>query len=339
MQIHDLNDYYKPKSKPILPVVVGVIGVLVVGVLIYVAFFSGKADNKDEQVQKNVAATNGDKAKTVEEAPEGLTLKDYSETASVVKKEIAATLSPEQISSAIDQANKAMQAGKYEAARDFYLTAYEGLGTSDLKKSKELEDKIGICSIELFTTPRRMNGKVEYVIKDGDTLTGIASNYNCPVDLIMKSNDIQNANAIRPGDRLIFPNHPNFSIKVSKTENTLTLFLDGRLFKKYIVGTGKFGKTPVGTFKTGFRQKDPAWYPGNGPGIPFGDQENILGTRWIPLIPTGDTIRVDSYGIHGTWEDKTLGQQSSNGCVRMSNKDVEELSMLIPKNTPVEIVE
>ena len=335
MQIHDLNDYYKPRKKPILPIVLGVI---VAAIVICGIVFSFSSEKTPEEQTSNAEETSAD-IKTVEQTPpEGLTIKDY-ETPIVVKEEVAATLTEAEIASAIEQGDKAVHSAKFEAARNFYLSAYEGLGTTDLKKSKELEDKIGRCSIELFTTPRPMKGKVDYIINSGDSLSGIASKYNCPVDLIMKSNNINNANAIRPGDRLIFPDHPNFSIRVSKTENTLILFLDGRLFKKYIVGTGQFGKTPVGTFKTGFRQKEPAWYPGNGPGIPFGDPKNILGTRWIPLIATGDTIRVDSYGIHGTWDDKTLGQQSSNGCVRMSNKDVEELSMLIPKNTPVEIVE
>lgn len=339
MQIHDLNDYYKPKRKPILPMIVGIVGVIAVGSLIFVSFFPSK--KTEEKVEQTPQGAQADSTKAVEETPpEGLTIKDYSEAATtVVKEEVAATLSPEQISSAIDQGNKAMQAGKFEAARNLYLSAYEGLGTTDLQKSKELEEKIGRCSIELFTTPRPMTGKVDYIINSGDSLSGIASKYNCPVDLIMKSNNLKNANAIRPGDRLIFPDHPKFTIRVSKSENTLTLFLDGRLFKKYIVGTGQYNKTPAGTFKTGFRQKNPAWYPGNGPGIPFGDPKNILGTRWIPLEATGDTIRVDGYGIHGTWEEKTLGQQSSAGCVRMRNKDVEELSMLIPRNTAVEIVE
>lgn len=338
MQIHDLNDYYKPKNKPLLPIIVAIVGGIIVIALIIACFLPGdKVEEKggEQQTEADALATAEPEA-----APEGLTIKDYSEASTtVVKEEVAATLSAEQISSAIDQGNKAMQAGKFEAARNLYLSAYEGLGTTDLQKSKDLEEKIGRCSIELFTTPRPMTGKVDYIINSGDSLSGIASKYNCPVDLIMKSNNIKNANAIRPGDRLIFPDHPKFSIRVSKSENTLTLFLDGRLFKKYIVGTGQYNKTPAGTFKTGFRQKDPAWYPGNGPGIPFGDPRNILGTRWIPLEATGDTIRVDGYGIHGTWEENTLGTQSSAGCVRMRNKDVEELSMLIPRNTVVEIVE
>lgn len=328
MQIHDLNDYYKPKSKPLLPYIVGAIIVILVVALIFVS--CSKTNKKADVVEKEKVEQ--------EKAPEGLTIKEYADT-EVVKEEVAATLSADEITSAINQGNKALQAGKFEVARNFFLSAYEGLGTTDLQKSKELEEKIGRCSIELFTTPRPMTGKVDYIINSGDSLSAIASKYNCPVDLIMKSNNLKNANAIRPGDRLIFPDHPKFSIRVSKSENTLTILLDGRFFKKYIVGTGQYNKTPAGTFKTGFRQKNPAWYPGNGPGIPFGDPKNILGTRWIPLEATGDTIRVDGYGIHGTWEEKTLGQQSSAGCVRMRNKDVEELSMLIPRNTAVEIVE
>lgn len=331
MQIYDLNEY-KSKGKPILPIVVGIVTAIIIVAILVASFLGGSS------VKAAEATADGGSKSANESTTEGRTIKEYSDTI-VVKEDIPATLSDVEISSLIDQANKAMQAGKYEAARDFYLTAYEGLGTSDLKKSKELEDKIGRCSIELFTTPRPMNGKVDYVIKHGDTLTGIASNYNCPVALIKKSNNIKNENSIRPGDRLIFPDHPKFSIRVSKTENTLTLFLDGRLFKKYIVGTGQYGKTPVGTFKIGERIENPDWWADNGVCIPFGDPNNILGTRWLKLVPTGDTIRVDSYGIHGTWDNSTLGQQSSNGCVRMSNKDVEELTMLVPLGTEVEIVE
>lgn len=333
MQIHDLNDYYKPKRKPVLPYIVGAVVVII---LITIIFASCSSSKKQEAKLDNTAEQAKQQAEAP--APEGLTIKDYSDT-TVVKEVVEATLTPEQISSAVEQADAAMKNSKFEVARNLFLDAYEGLGTTNPQKSKELEEKIGHCSIELFTTPRPMTGKVDYIINSGDSLSGIASKYNCPVDLIMKSNNLKNANAIRPGDRLIFPDHPKFTIRISKSENTLTLLLDGRLFKKYIVGTGQYNKTPAGTFKTGFRQKDPAWYPGNGPGIPFGDPRNILGTRWIPLEATGDTIRVDGYGIHGTWEEKTLGTQSSAGCVRMRNRDVEELSMLIPRNTAVEIVE
>ena len=73
--------------------------------------------------------------------------------------------------------------------------------------------------------------------------------------------------------------------------------------------------------------------------IPYGDPANILGTHWLALEPTGDTPRVSGYGIHGTWDDTSIGKQSSAGCVRMRNSDVEELYVLLPRGTPVLIVE
>jgi lipoprotein-anchoring transpeptidase ErfK/SrfK len=33
----------------------------------------------------------------------------------------------------------------------------------------------------------------------------------------------------------------------------------------------------------------------------------------------------DGYGIHGTQEEKTIGQSKSKGCVRMYQHDLEEL--------------
>jgi len=73
--------------------------------------------------------------------------------------------------------------------------------------------------------------------------------------------------------------------------------------------------------------------------IPYGDKENVLGTRWISLTATGQTPKVRGYGIHGTWEPDTVGKQASAGCVRLLNPDVEELFLIVPMGTPVTIVE
>jgi len=45
------------------------------------------------------------------------------------------------------------------------------------------------------------------------------------------------------------------------------------------------------------------------------------------------------YGIHGTTEPKELGKQVTQGCIRLSNSDVEELYTIIPTGTEVTIVE
>ena len=51
--------------------------------------------------------------------------------------------------------------------------------------------------------------------------------------------------------------------------------------------------------------------------FPSGHDKNPIGSRWMPLqIGRG-------FGIHGTREPDSIGKESSNGCVRMLNGDVE----------------
>ena len=50
-------------------------------------------------------------------------------------------------------------------------------------------------------------------------------------------------------------------------------------------------------------------------------------------------ISAQGYGIHGTKEEDTLGQQVSLGCVRMRDDEVIELFEMIPSGTEVEIVD
>jgi lipoprotein-anchoring transpeptidase ErfK/SrfK len=82
------------------------------------------------------------------------------------------------------------------------------------------------------------------------------------------------------------------------------LYRNGRFFKAYPVATGKpTTPTPIGTFTIKNKQINP--------GGPYG-------TRWMGLT-------APSYGIHGTNNPASIGFAASNGCVRMFNKDVEDL--------------
>jgi lipoprotein-anchoring transpeptidase ErfK/SrfK len=55
---------------------------------------------------------------------------------------------------------------------------------------------------------------------------------------------------------------------------------------------------------------------------------NPVGSTWIDLS-------VESFGIHGTPEPEKVGKAYSQGCVRLTNWDVEELSKMVEKGTPV----
>jgi lipoprotein-anchoring transpeptidase ErfK/SrfK len=190
--------------------------------------------------------------------------------------------------------------------------------------------------VQLFLSATPTPEKKSYVIQPGDSLDRIARQNKTTVDLIRKMNKVEN-NLIYPGGRLLLPAAP-FVVQVDKSARTLDLTMNGKVFKRYVVGLGVNGKTPLGGFKTVVHQTNPDWTPPGGGVIPFGDPRNILGTRWMSIQ---DSTRPDikGFGIHGTPLRDSIGAETSNGCIRMLNEDVEELFMLIPRGTEVVISE
>ena len=110
------------------------------------------------------------------------------------------------------------------------------------------------------------------------------------------------------------------------------LYLNDELYRIYTVGIGRENRTPTGAFLITGLTEEPAWYRNDGQIIPYGDKNNLLGTRWLKLTPTEDTDpTLEGYGIHGTWDPDSCGTSCSDGCVRMRNEDVEELFDFIPE--------
>ena len=116
---------------------------------------------------------------------------------------------------------------------------------------------------------------------------------------------------------------------ISIPDRKVALIEDGRIVKVYPVAVGKNSTpSPRGTFHIASRVQHPTWYqPGKvvGPG-----PANPLGTRWMGLGFKG-------YGIHGTNMPLSVGKAASHGCIRMRNRDVEELFNLVEVGDPVEL--
>jgi lipoprotein-anchoring transpeptidase ErfK/SrfK len=110
-----------------------------------------------------------------------------------------------------------------------------------------------------------------------------------------------------------------YSIRINTTNHTLTLLRNGILYKVYPIAVGK-ASTP--TPKGRFQIKNKAINPGG-----------AFGARWLGLTAPGG-----SYGIHGTNNPSSIGKNISNGCVRLYNKDIIELSNLVPIHTEVVII-
>jgi hypothetical protein len=119
-------------------------------------------------------------------------------------------------------------------------------------------------------------------------------------------------------------------IVVSIPDRKLALVVDGEVRKIYPVSVGKARTpSPTGSFIVVTRVKNPTWY---GPRVvvPPGPQ-NPLGPRWIGISEKG-------YGVHGTNAPRSIGKAASHGCIRMRNRDVEELFEMVEAGDPVELI-
>ncbi|NGX30724.1 MAG: hypothetical protein K940chlam8_00073 [Chlamydiae bacterium] len=124
------------------------------------------------------------------------------------------------------------------------------------------------------------------------------------------------------------------------------------LLKTYLVGLGKLDSTkpsgsltPEGTFN--FQENVATYRVGRFDKYKDLDTEmiRVFGTRWIPIKENADDH--GRLGLHGApWrgeepkeERSLIGQYDSDGCLRFSQEDIEEIyAICISKPTTVEIV-
>lgn len=169
-----------------------------------------------------------------------------------------------------------------------------------------------------------------YEVKSGDTLGSIAARFNTTFEFIKRLNGLAK-DTIWIGQRLNLPKG-EFSLVVRKERFVMDLKLDGAFIKRYRVGLGLNGGTPVGEFVVRNRIPEPAdgsW--------PFGHEKHRLGTRWLGLKSDAGH---KGYGIHGcpASENSAIGGECSQGCVRLTNEDVEEVYDIIPVGTKLTVM-
>ena len=201
----------------------------------------------------------------------------------------------------------------------------------DFERIDQVEKELGDLNLEIIVSNVEVPNKtVMHEVQSGESLAKIAKKYGTTVDLIKMSNHLK-SDIIRVGQKLrVWLG--NFSIFVDKSQNILILKDGDEVVKVYQVSTGENNATPVGTFKIKDKLENPVWF-NKGIALPPESPQNVLGTRWMGF----DTM--PGYGIHGTIEPQTIGQQVTAGCVRMRNEEVEQLYSIVPYGTSVTIVD
>jgi nucleoid-associated protein YgaU len=191
-------------------------------------------------------------------------------------------------------------------------------------------------------SPRGSWKALEISVQNGDSLIAIrkralaqSEGLTTCTGLIAKANGLRNEAAIHPGMKLRVPTDKP-EVLVDLSARWILFFLGENVVCSYPVGIGRQGsETPVGSYRIGEKTSEPTWFPPGAAPVPFNDPRNPLGTRWMAWQSEGGSNT--SLGFHGTREPSSIGQQGSEGCIRLLNSDVEELFELLPRGTPVRV--
>ncbi|WP_054869875.1 L,D-transpeptidase [Caloranaerobacter sp. TR13] len=118
-----------------------------------------------------------------------------------------------------------------------------------------------------------------------------------------------------------------YKIVINIPSRKLTLFKNDMIIKEYPIAVGKSkSQTPIGEFKIINKVINPYYAKKK---IPGGSPKNPLGSRWM-----GFKIH---YGIHGNSDPSSIGTFASGGCIRMYERDIQEIFQIVPLGTPVQI--
>jgi len=152
----------------------------------------------------------------------------------------------------------------------------------------------------------------------GDSVTRIGQKFLIPKELVMRLNGLASP-AIAAGQQLKVIQGP-VNVEILKGRHELQAWLGDICIRVCQVGVGKGNSTPEGTFVVRNKIVNPPYQPQHKPKSEHRDggaPDNPLGSRWIDIG--------NHYGIHGTIDPTSIGHDVSEGCIRMHNKEVEEL--------------
>jgi len=215
---------------------------------------------------------------------------------------------------------------------EYTLTAQDVRGPFIDKLPSKLEDKKSFKKLsftgskEALAEHFHMSEGLLAEINPGNKFDRIGDKIN----VASVSADKQSSNVVR--------------IEVDKGRETVKTFAqDGTLVAFYPASVGSEEKpTPSGTLKVVSIEPNPTYrydpkykFRGVRSTKPFTIKpgpNNPVGTMWIGLSE-------HSYGIHGTAEPSRVSKTESNGCVRLTNWDVERLAKSIRKGVEVSFVE
>jgi lipoprotein-anchoring transpeptidase ErfK/SrfK len=128
-----------------------------------------------------------------------------------------------------------------------------------------------------------------------------------------------------------------FSLLVILSLRRVYVYRGNQIIAHYPVAIGRKGwETPVGVWYVMEKIKNPGWTnPKTGQVFKPGDKKNLLGERWIGFWADDK----DTIGFNGTYLPQSVENGTTNGNLRMYDRDVKELFEFVKVGTTVQVVD
>lgn len=185
-----------------------------------------------------------------------------------------------------------------------------------------------------------------YRVGKGDDFYDIAQKFDIGIGELRAANPRVNEAKLKAGQILvlptahIMPDVPHEGIVINLPERRLYYFDAPSGPMSFPVTVGKEGwETPMGVTSVVNKRENPTWT------VP--DKIRAEDPELPAVVPPGPDNPLGQYAmdlgfqgirIHGTNNPKSIGRQSSHGCIRMYPADIEKLFNLVPVKTKVTII-
>jgi len=224
-------------------------------------------------------------------------------------------------------AAKLRQEGKLAEARGALIAFIQKYPTG--LHVEEAKDLLGEINIDILLSRTPSPEKQEYIVKPGDVLQNVARRVKSTPELIMRMNSMSST-MLHIGERLLI-SHPEFSIVIQRKAKLVVVLDRGAFFKQYHIQEEKLGPKQPPRVVTKVSEVM-AWRDGKRVG--FGTKEYLGSTRWVRLAASAYTIFSVVDSAH-----PNLEQPAPPSGIGLAATDVEELSGLVNKHTPVTITD
>ncbi|MCA9278369.1 MAG: L,D-transpeptidase family protein [Phycisphaeraceae bacterium] len=256
---------------------------------------------------------------------------------------------PRTVAAQIQSANDAINDGDLLMAREHYYRLLDNPAATEAN-CELARTQIQTLNDTILFSPRKFPGEPmteQYVVDGNDfALSQIVKKLSLPIDyrLIARVNKMRNPDIIRRDQKLKIIRGP-FHAEVIKSKFRVDIYSgdpDNRQGWRYVrsfpVGLGEHGSTPSGRFVVKLNSKlvDPYWInPRTGERFTADNPENPIGEYWIGLQGLGESEHETGYGLHGTVDPDSIGQEKSMGCVRMRDDDIAFVYELLSEKVSI----